>query len=295
MTGTGLHAFWPMFEPRTPGFLHIDAPDPYRFTNTDPSSSVGVAAANQLEEAILREGADTVAAFIAEPVQGAGGVIVPPEDYFARIRDICDRHDVLFISDEVITGFGRTGRWFGLEHYGVEPDIMQFARGITSGYVPLGGIGVSDRIRDVLNSVPPSQRWMHAYTYSGHPTSCAVALRNLRIFEDEGLVERAASMGARFQAALDSLQSIDGVGHVRAQGLMGAVEVVADKTSKALHPATAQITQRLTDALLDRGLYTRVAMDCICLAPPFVVSEDEIDRIVAIIGDAIPAVLRQVK
>src|SRR5687767_10631064 len=238
MSATGLPAFWPMFEPRTPGFTHIEAPDPYRFAHTDSSISLGVAAANKLEEAILREGADTVAAFIAEPVQGAGGVIVPPPDYFPRVREICDRYDVLFISDEVITGFGRTGRWFGLEHYGVEPDIMQFAKGITSGYVPLGGIGVSDRIRDVLNSVPPAQRWMHAYTYSGHPTCCAVALRNLRIIEDEGLVERAAALGARFKAALDSLLSVEGVGHVRAQGLMGAVEVVADKTSKALHPPT---------------------------------------------------------
>ena len=296
MSATGLPAFWPMFEPRVPGFVHIDAPDPYRFVSPDPAQSVGVAAANQLEAAILREGADTVAAFIAEPVQGAGGVIIPPSDYFARIREICNRHDVLFISDEVITGFGRTGKWFGLEHYGaeVEPDIMQFAKGITSGYVPLGGVGMSDRIRDVLNNVPPAQRWMHAYTYSGHPTSCAVALRNLRIIEDERLVERAANLGAKFQRALESLQSVDGVGHVRAQGLMGAVEVVADRTSKALHPPTAQMTQRLTDALLDRGLYTRVAMDCICLAPPFVASEDEIDRIAAIIADAIPAVLRGV-
>jgi len=291
MSATGLPAFWPMFEPRVPGFLHIDAPDPYRFVSPDPGLSVGVAAANQLEAAILREGADTVAAFIAEPVQGAGGVIIPPPDYFARIREICNTHDVLFISDEVITGFGRTGRWFGLEHYGVEPDIMQFAKGITSGYVPLGGIGVSDRIHDVMSRVPPAQRWMHAFTYSGHPTCCAVALRNLQIIEDEHLVARVRSMGARFQAALESLRSVDGVGHVRAQGLMGAVEVVADKTSKALHPPAAQITQRLTDALLDRGLNTRVAMDCICLAPPFVVSDNEIDRIVAIIADAIPAVL----
>ncbi|HXT70559.1 MAG TPA: aspartate aminotransferase family protein [Vicinamibacterales bacterium] len=291
MSATGLPAYWPMFEPRMPGFAHIDAPDPYRFVSPDPAQSIGVAAANQLEAAILRENADTVAAFIAEPVQGAGGVIIPPPDYFARIREICDRYDVLFISDEVITGFGRTGRWFGLEHYGVEPDILQFAKGITSGYVPLGGIGVSDRVRDVLNTVSPAQRWMHAYTYSGHPTCCAVALRNIRIIEDERLVERVRSIGARFQAALESLRSVDGVGDVRAQGLMGAVEVVADRTSKALHPAAAQVTQRLTDALLDRGLYTRVAMDCICLAPPFVVSEDEIDRIVAIIADAIPAVL----
>jgi len=154
---------------------------------------------------------------------------------------------------------------------------------------------VSDRIRDVMDTVPPAQRWMHAYTYSGHPTCCAVALRNLRIIEDERLVERVASLGARFRSALESLQQVDGVGHVRAQGLMGAVEVVADRTTKALHPAAAQVTQRLTDALLDRGLYTRVAMDCICLAPPFVVSEVEIDRIAAIIADAVPAVLRQIR
>ena len=291
MSATGLPAFWPMFEPRVPGFVHIDAPDPYRFTSPDPAVSIGIAAANQLEAAILREDPDTVAAFIAEPVQGAGGVIIPPPDYFRRIREICDRYDVLFIADEVITGFGRTGRWFGLEHYGVEPDIMQFAKGITSGYVPLGGVGVSDRIRNAINGVPPGQRWMHAYTYSGHPTCCAVALRNLQIIEEERLVERAAAVGVRFRAALESLLPLDGVGHVRAQGLMGAVEVVADKTTKALHPPEAQMTQRLTDALLDRGLYTRVAMDCICLAPPLVVTEAEIDRMVAILAEGIAAAL----
>ena len=293
MSATGLPAFWPMFEPRVPGFVHIDAPDPYRFTHHDPSISLGVAAANELDAAILREGPDTVAAFIAEPVQGAGGVIIPPPDYFSRIREICDRHEVLFISDEVITGFGRTGRWFGLEHYGVEPDIMQFAKGITSGYVPLGGIGVSDRVRDAINSAPPGQRWMHAYTYSGHPTCCAVALRNLQIIEDERLVDRADALGSHFRRALESLQAIDGVGHVRAQGLIGGVEVVADMATKALHPPEAQMTSRLTDALLDRGLYTRVAMDCICLAPPLIVSEQQIDRIAAIVADAIRAVLHQ--
>ena len=135
-------------------------------------------------------------------MQGAGGVIIPPADYFARIREICDTYDVLLIADEVITGFGRTGRWFGLEHYGIEPDIMQFAKGITSGYVPLGGIGVSDAIRDVINGVPPGKRWMHAYTYSGHPTCCAVALKNIEILESEGLVERADRPGRRFAERL---------------------------------------------------------------------------------------------
>lgn len=291
MSATGLSAFWPMFEPRTPGFLHIDAPDPYRFTSSHPEVSLGVAAANQLEEAILHEGAETVAAFIAEPVQGAGGVIIPPVDYFPRIREICERHNVLLIADEVITGFGRTGRWFGLEHYGVEPDIMQFAKGITSGYVPLGGIGVSDAVRDVINSVPPAKRWMHAYTYSGHPTCCAVALANIGILEREQLVTRASTAGERLLSRLRALESLDGVGHVRGLGLIAAVEVVANKATKELHPAELSLSQRLMDALLERGLCTRVAMDCICLAPPLMIDADLIDRMVEIIADTIPAVL----
>jgi adenosylmethionine-8-amino-7-oxononanoate aminotransferase len=291
MSATGLPAFWPMFEPRTPGFLHIDAPDPYRFVSTDPNISPGVAAANQLEAAILREGAETVAAFIAEPVQGAGGVIVPPADYFPRIREICTKYDVLLIADDVITGFGRTGRWFGLDHYGIEPDIMQFAKGITSGYIPLGGIGVSDTIREVINGVPAGKRWMHAFTYSGHPTCCAVALANIDILEREQLVARAAAAGARLLDGLRTLESLDCVGHVRGQGLMAAVEVVADKSTKALFPAQVGLTQKLMEACMDRGLYTRVAMDCVCLAPPLVTSDEVIDRIIEIVRDTIPAVV----
>ena len=291
MSATGLPAFWPMFEPRVPGFLHIDAPDPYRFVNPTPEVSLGVAAANTLEEAILREGPDTVAAFIAEPVQGAGGVIVPPTDYFARIREICDKYEVLLIADDVITGVGRTGTWFGLSHYGVEPDIMQFAKGITSGYVPLGGVGVSDRLREVINGVPPAQRWMHAFTYSGHPTCCAVALANIDIMEREGLVQRAADSGARLLQKLRGLESMDGVGHVRGLGLMAAVEVVADTATKQYFPPAAAITPKLTEAMLDRGLYTRVVMDCICIAPPLVTTDAEIDRLVNIVGDSVKAVV----
>ena len=295
MSATGLTAYWPMFEPRVPGFSHIDAPDPYRFVNPDPSVSLGVAMANQLEEAILREGPDSVSAFIAEPVQGAGGVIVPPPDYFPRVREICDKYDVLLIADDVITGFGRTGRWFGLEHWGIEPDIMQFAKGITSGYVPLGGIGVSDKVRDVMNGVPPAKRWMHAFTYSGHPTCCAVALANLDLFEKEGLVARAKTSGERLLARLRTLESMDGVGNVRGLGMMAAVEVVADKATKQLHAPELGVTQKLTDAMLERGLYTRVALDCICIAPPLVTSDADIDRLVDIVRESIAAVLQQVR
>jgi adenosylmethionine-8-amino-7-oxononanoate aminotransferase len=277
-----------------PGFIHIPSPYPYRYRGSaDPGVSPGVAAANELEQAILREGADTVAMFLAEPVQGVGGVIVPPDDYFPRIRAICDQYDVLFAADEVITGFGRTGRWFGLERYGVEPDIIQFAKGITSGYIPLGGVGISDTVREAIDGVPPGKRWMHAFTYSGHPTCCAVALKNIDILEREQLVDRAATGGARMLEKLRTLESLDGVGHVRGLGMMAAVEVVADKATKQLFPSGIGMTQKLTDALLDRGLYTRVAMDCICVAPPLVTTDAQIDRIVGIIGDTVASVVSE--
>jgi len=295
MSATGMPPYWAMFEPRVPGFVQIDSPYPYRFVNDTPEVSDGIAAANLLEAAILREGPETVAAFIAEPVQGAGGVIVPQPDYFARIRAICSKYDVLLISDEVITGFGRTGRWFGLEHYGIEPDIMQFAKGITSGYLPLGGIGVSDAIHDVINGVPPERRWMHAYTYSSHPTCCAVALRNIQIMHDEDLIARAAATGQRLQAGLQRLAGLEGVGNVRGQGMLGAVEVVADKATKQVFPPSAQIMQRLYEGLLERGLYTRVLFDAICLAPPLITTDEQIDRIVNIIGESVPAVLSSIQ
>ena len=157
--------------------------------------------------------------------------------------------------------------------------------------MPLGGIGVSDTIREVINGVAPGKRWMHAYTYSGHPTCCAVALKNLEILHDERLIERAARLGAQLAERLQRLTSVDGVGHVRSQGLIGAVEIVADKATKALHPPEAQMASRLTDAMLERGLLTRVALDCICIAPPLVISEAQLDRVVEIIAEAVPAAL----
>lgn len=291
MSATGMAAYWPMFEPRVPNFLHIPSPYPYYFKGGDAQTTPGVAAANLLEEAILREGPDTVAAFIAEPIQGAGGVIIPQDDYFPRIREICDKYDVLFMSDEVITGFGRTGRWFGLEHWGIEPDIMQFAKGITSGYIPLGGIGVSDTIREVINTVPPEQRWMHAFTYSGHPTSCAVALANIKIIEEEGLVQRAAEMGQYFLDRLRTLESLEVVGEVRGKGMIAAVEIVEDKAARREFPASAKVGPRIYKEMLKRGLFTRVRGDVICLAPPLITPADQLDRIVNIIAEAIPAAL----
>jgi len=187
MSATGMPPYWKMFEPRVPNFLHIPTCYPYRQEGARPGETAGQTAARLLEEAILREGADTVAGFIAEPIHGGGGVLYPTDDYFPLVRQVCDRHSVLFIADEVITGFCRTGRWFALEHWNVQPDILSFAKGVSSGYLPLGGIMVSRAIKETMDSVKPDDRWMHAYTYSGHPTCCAVGLANVAIMERERL------------------------------------------------------------------------------------------------------------
>jgi adenosylmethionine-8-amino-7-oxononanoate aminotransferase len=292
MSATGLPAYWPMFGGKLPGFLHIPSPYPYRYVSRENAQGQGLAAAGELEKAILREGAETVAAFIAEPVQGAGGLIVPQDDYFPRIREICDKYDVLLISDEVITGFGRTGKWFGLEHWNIQPDIMSFAKGITSGYLPLGGIGVSDRVYKVMAEAPPERRWMHAYTYSSHPTCCAVALVTLDIIEREGLVEAAARKGKKLLSGLKQLSSLESVGDVRGLGLMCGVEFVEDKATKRPFPSARKIGSRVLQECFRRGLVSRIKDDIYLLAPPFIVTDSEIDRIVNILGEAIPAALK---
>jgi adenosylmethionine-8-amino-7-oxononanoate aminotransferase len=288
MSATGMNAYWTMFEPRVPGFLHVPGPFPYRFEgDVKAGETIGLAAARAVEEAILREGPDTVGAVIAEPVQGAGGVIVPPDDYFPRLREICDQYQVLLIADEVITGFGRTGEWFALNRYGIQPDIMSFAKGITSGYLPLGGIQVSDTIQEVIVNAPPDQRWMHAYTYSGHPTCCAVALKNIEIIERENLVEQAGIMGERLLKGLNSFVNHPNVGNVRGLGLMAAIEFVADKETKA----PANVGEKIRLACLERGLITRAVGDSLVFAPPLVIKAEEVDQIVNIVGHAIETVL----
>jgi adenosylmethionine-8-amino-7-oxononanoate aminotransferase len=286
MSATGIPDFWKMFEPRVPLFIQTAAPYPYRFEGARDGESVGEASARLLEETIQTEGPETVAAFIAEPVMGAGGIIVPPDDYFPRVRRICDQYAVLFIADEVVTGFGRTGKWFGLHHWNVQPDIMSFAKGITSGYLPLGGIQISDEIRDTLMSAPPESRWMHAYTYSAHPTCCAVALKNLEIIERENLVERAAKVGEYFLKRLERLYQLLSVGEVRGLGLMAAVEFVSDRQTKL----PAKMGSRVRRAAQERGLFTRVRGDILLLAPPLIITEAQIDRIVDVLYDAIEAV-----
>jgi len=199
---------------------------------------------------------------------------------------------VLFIADEVITGFCRTGKWFALSHWNVLPDIMSFAKGVTSGYLPLGGIMITKAIKEAMEAVAPGDRWMHAYTYSGHPTCCAVALANLKIIEEEGLVQCAAEMGNRLLEGLHTLDAMPAVGEVRGLGMMAAVELVADKATKQEFPSAAKVGTRVQREMNQRGLYTRVRGEVICLAPPLVTTAEQIDRIVDILREAIPAAVQ---
>ena len=293
-SATGIAMFHGGFDPLAPGFLHAPAPDPYRYEPGEDGLPAGVAYARALEQVILDAGPETVAAVVAEPVQGAGGVIVPPPEYLPAVREICDRHRVLLIADEVITGFGRTGRWFGVEHWNVAPDMMIFAKGVTSGYLPLSGVMVTPAIHHTLQSL--GTVFPHAFTYSGHPTACAVALRNLQILEDEDLIARAARMGERLQAGLAGLRAHELVGDVRGLGLMAAVELVRDRQTRALHEPSAGAGRRVFMHALGDGVIVRaLGGDVIAVSPPLVITEEQIDQVIEVLDRAIGAVQRELQ
>ena len=286
MSATGMSKFHTMFGGALDGFVHVANPNPYRFEGElRDDETVAQAAARALEEAILREGPETVAAFISEPIQGAGGVMIADEGYFDLVQAICKKYEVLFIADEVICGFGRTGTWFGSDAFGIDPDIMQFAKGVTSGYMPLGGIQVSDEIRDVIHGAPEDQSWMHGYTYSGHATACAVAIANIDIIERDGLLENSRVMGERLlrglQALVDEFPNID---NARGLGLMAALDVVKSKESREGDPGTAE---KISAAALDMGLRARPIGEAIAFAPPLCISAVEVDFVINTMGDAI--------
>ena len=285
-SATGMANFWKGFEPLAPGFLHAPAPDPYRFAG---EGSPGAAYVQALEKVVLEAGPQTVAAVVAEPVQGAGGVIVPPADYWPLLRKMCDRYGLLLIADEVITGFGRTGRWFAQEHWNVQADLMVFAKGVTSGYLPLSGVMLTRAVHDVLRSV--KGMFAHGFTYSGHPTACAVALRNLQILEEEKLVEQAAARGAYLQKKLQGLRELRLVGDVRGLGLLGGVELVSDQATKQSFDASLGVARRVWLAALEEGVIVRpLGGDVLAISPPFVISEQQIDRIVDVLHAAIERV-----
>jgi adenosylmethionine-8-amino-7-oxononanoate aminotransferase len=273
----------------------VVAPYPYRFPLDLNGRSLGEVAAGAIEEAILAEGAENVAAVIGEPVMGAGGVIVPPDDYWPRVRAICDKYDVLLIADEIITGFGRTGHMWGLDNWQVLPDMMTIAKGITSGYLPLGGVMMSEKIGDVLNGLPKPTAWMHAATYSAHPTCCAVALKNLEIIEREGLVDRARVLGGRLQAGVQRLAADKAlVGEARGIGMMAALELVKDRQTKGTLQPEGKMGARVRDIAQQHGLIIRAVRDVVCIAPPLVITEAELDELLDILGKALDQVAGEV-
>ena len=286
---TGLPPFWKYFGPLVPEIVHTAKPENLECDCVPNSDGE---CAHWLEAAILREGPDTVAAVICEPVKGAGGVWTPSDDYFPRLREICDRYEVLLIADEVITGFGRTGYWFALERWGVQPDILSIAKAITSGYIPLGAFIVSHEIHEALKETPPDARFMHAYTNSAHPTAAAVGLRNLQIMEDEGLVRNAAVMGERLGEGLRG--ALDGHPHItnlRHLGLMAGFSVVADAAAGQPYEASRGVGVQVQKHMREEGsVITRIVGDNVLFAPPLVINEAEVDQIVAAAKAAVMAV-----
>jgi adenosylmethionine-8-amino-7-oxononanoate aminotransferase len=287
---TGLPPFWKYFGPLVPEIVHTHKPENFE-GDGDPNTDGEYA--EWIEDAILREGPETVAAVICEPVKGAGGVWTPSDSYFRKVREICDRYEVLLIADEVITGFGRTGRWFALERWDVQPDIVTVAKAITSAYIPMGAFIVSQPIMDALQATPGDARFMHAYTNSAHPTASAVALRNLQIFEDERLVENAQAMGDRLGEGLRrELGGHGNVTKIRHLGLMAGLSLVRDAESGAAFEASEGIGGKVARHLSEEGgVITRFVGDQLVFAPPLVVNADEVDEIVGATGKAVRAVL----
>ncbi|NNA20623.1 aspartate aminotransferase family protein [Pseudomonas lundensis] len=260
-----------------PGITHI--PQPYWFGEGGDMSpeEFGIWAANQLEEKILEIGVDNVGAFIAEPIQGAGGVIVPPDTYWPRIKEILAKYDILFVADEVICGFGRTGEWFGSDFYGLKPDMMTIAKGLTSGYIPMGGLIVRDEVVDVLNE---GGDFNHGFTYSGHPVAAAVALENIRILRDEKIIEKVHAETAPYlQKRLRELNDHPLVGEVRGVGMLGAIELVQDKATRKRYEGKG-VGMICRQFCFDNGLIMRAVGDTMIISPPLVITRDEIDELV---------------
>ncbi|HEY3149941.1 MAG TPA: aminotransferase class III-fold pyridoxal phosphate-dependent enzyme [Dongiaceae bacterium] len=282
----GNAVFRSSYEPLLPGCFQVETPWLYRNPFTSDPKELGEICANLLEREILHQGPDTVAAFIAEPMQGAGGYIVPPENYWPLVRQVCDRHGVLLIADEVITGFGRLGSMFGSRLWGVKPDIMCFAKGLTSGYVPLGATLINARMATAWDQADhPNGAVMHGYSYSGHPLACAAAMAVLDITEREDLPANAARHGPHLLEALKPFaERFPIVGDVRGKGLLVCLELVRDR--KTREPADEDLAYRLADATRAAGILVRPGGNKIAISPPLTIGAREIDAIVAALQSA---------
>ena len=276
-----------------PDFEHIGAPYGFRDAGSAPSAVFAKKAARLLDDKIRDLGADRVAAFIAEPIQGAGGVIIPPAGYLREIEKICRAHDVLLIMDEVICAFGRLGSWTASEHFGLRPDLMTLAKGLSSGYQPIAALMVGDRVARAL--VEKGGDLAHGFTYAGHPVAAAVALENLRIIEREGLVDRVRDeLGPYFAERLASLKDHPMVGETRSLGLIGAVELVQDRASKQRFRPEGVVAAVCRERMQQRGVIVRAVRDTLVAAPPLVAGRAEIDMLVKVMRASLDAIGREI-
>jgi putrescine---pyruvate transaminase len=285
VAGASLGGMKPMHEQLgvnggVPGIVHIN--QPYWFGEGGELSpeEFGLKCARELEGKIQEIGADRIAAFIGEPVQGAGGLVIPPDTYWPEIQRIVDKYGILFASDEVICGFGRTGQWFGCEHYGTRPDFMTMAKALSSGYLPIGGLMVGDRVANVL--IDKGGEFFHGFTYSGHPAACAVAIANLEIFRRERVVERVREETAPYLAQRwKELVAHPLVGEARSVGLLAAIELVPDKRVRRFFEPRGEVGLRMRDNCTRNGLVMRATRDTLFIAPPLVISRSEIDELLS--------------
>jgi putrescine aminotransferase len=262
-----------------PNILHIEQPYWFGLGGDLDPAEFGLKIARQLATTIEEVGVNKVAAFIAEPVQGAGGAVIPPASYWPEIQKICDEYGILLIADEVITGIGRLGHWFGSQHYGIRPDLMPFAKGVTSGYQPLGGVMVSDKVADVL--VAKGGEFYHGFTYSGHPVACAVARATLQVLRKENLVEHVRdTVAPAFSSRLQKLADHPLVGEVRTAGLIGGIELVPRKNSRKRFAKDLKAGERCRDFCIEEGLVMRAVGDTMIVAPPFVTTDAQLDELV---------------
>ena len=273
------------FGPFMYGVSHVPHPNQYRSDFELEGEAADIMAAKYVEQEIENQGPETVACVIGEPISSAAGVHVPSKTYWTMLRDICDRHGVLLIADEVINGFGRTGKMFACEHFGIVPDIMTIAKGLTSGYAPMGAAIVRDAVFDTFKE-QETVAMGHLLTFGGHPVCAVAAIRNLEIFEDESLVDRAAEMGGYLKSRLEELRSHPTVGDVRGAGLLCAIELVKSKENKTKWGKMSPFAKRTGELLMERGFITRT-WEVMHFAPPLVVTKDEIDRMVTIADESL--------
>jgi len=276
-----------------PDIVHVAQPYWYgEGGDTDPDE-FGLQCARAIEEKILELGPERVAAFIGEPIQGAGGVIIPPASYWPEVQRICRKYDVLLICDEVICGFGRTGNMFGFETFGIEPDFITMAKGLSSGYLPLSAAMVGDRVAETF--IEKGGEFFHGFTYSGHPAACAVAIKNIEIIRREGLVERVRDeTGPHLAAALKTLGDHPLVGETRSRGLIGAIELVKDKATRTHFDEPGKVGTICRDHCIDSGLVMRAVRDIMIMSPPLIISPRQIDEMIAMARNAIDATAKDI-